>query len=200
MIVIIDYDAGNLRNVYNALKNIGVSAKITNNPEDIISAEKIILPGVGAFSFAYNSLVRRGLIEPILNQIARGTPFLGICLGLQLLFEYSEEGNEKSKGFSAFKGYVKRFGSNVVVPHIGWNQIKILKTNPLLKGIPDESYFYFVHSYFVVPSADEIISTQTEYDGSFCSMIWKDNIFATQFHPEKSQKKGLQFLKNFVEL
>lgn len=198
MIVIVDYEAGNLKNVYNALRFIGENPVVTSDPRELERAEKIILPGVGAFGFAHKSLEKRGLLKVLLEKLDKGTPFLGICLGFQLLFEFSEEGNVD--GFGLFPGRVKRFSQQVVVPHIGWNQIRIVKENPLLKGIADGSYFYFVHSYYVAPADAGIVSTLTDYDGEFCSMIWSDNIFATQFHPEKSQKKGLHIFKNFVNL
>ena len=198
MIAIIDYNAGNLQNVYNALTYIGAECKITSDRAEIQKADKIILPGVGAFAYAYKSLTSGGIADTVKEQISKGVPFLGICLGLQLLFEHSAEGD--SPGLSVLKGTVERFSNNVIVPHIGWNSIEIKKDNPLLRGIDDGSYFYFVHSYYVIPENKDVISTTTPYDGGFCSMISKDNMFATQFHPEKSQKKGLQFFKNFVNL
>ncbi len=201
MIIIVDYGMGNLRSVQKAFERVGFKAAITSDPQRVLSAEKLVLPGVGAFSDAMHELAARGLIEPICEVIARGTPFLGICLGLQLLFEESEEGGTH-RGFGILGGKVVRFPETpgLTVPHMGWNQIQIHRDAPLFRGIADGAHFYFVHSFYVEPVESSIVATTTDYAGPFCSMIWRDYIFATQFHPEKSQSLGLQFLKNFAEL
>ncbi|HBO84770.1 MAG TPA: imidazole glycerol phosphate synthase subunit HisH [Deltaproteobacteria bacterium] len=207
MIAIIDYDMGNLRSVQKGFERVGHKCIITRNPKDILDASHVVLPGVGAFKDCMENLQNYGLIEPILNVINDGKPFLGICLGLQLLFTESEEFGIH-KGLDIIKGRVVRFdfsnieGSDdiIKVPHMGWNNIKILQDAPLLKDIPDNSYFYFVHSYYVVPEDEDVIATKTDYGIEFTSSIWKDNIFACQFHPEKSQKMGSMILKNFGDL
>jgi len=207
VIAIIDYDMGNLRSVQKGFERVGHKCIITRNPKDILDASHVVLPGVGAFKDCMENLQNYGLIEPILNVINDGKPFLGICLGLQLLFTESEEFGIH-KGLDIIKGRVVRFdfsnieGSDdiIKVPHMGWNNIKILQDAPLLKDIPDNSYFYFVHSYYVVPEDEDVIATKTDYGIEFTSSIWKDNIFACQFHPEKSQKMGSMILKNFGDL
>ncbi|OGP32618.1 MAG: imidazole glycerol phosphate synthase, glutamine amidotransferase subunit [Deltaproteobacteria bacterium GWC2_42_11] len=198
---------GNLRSVQKGFERVGHKCIITRNPKDILDASHVVLPGVGAFKDCMENLQNYGLIEPILNVINDGKPFLGICLGLQLLFTESEEFGIH-KGLDIIKGRVVRFdfsnieGSDdiIKVPHMGWNNIKILQDAPLLKDIPDNSYFYFVHSYYVVPEDEDVIATKTDYGIEFTSSIWKDNIFACQFHPEKSQKMGSMILKNFGDL
>jgi|TARA_B100001971_G_C18223324_1_gene558681 glutamine amidotransferase len=199
MIAIIDYGAGNLRSVKNALDYLKVDSIITSNPNDIKKAEKLILPGVGSFGDTINSLEEKTLIKTIKEQIKNKKPYLGICLGLQILFEGSEESPD-AKGLGIFKGDVKRF-KELKVPQIGWNSINIKnKKSKLLKGIETNSYFYFVHSYYVEPKDKSIILTKTDYGVNFVSGIEKDNIFAVQFHPERSGDIGLKILKNFVEL
>ncbi len=213
-ITLIDYGMGNLRSVAKALEQVGGQIRLTSSPTTLRKASKCVVPGVGAFGDAMRELKRRKLLEPLRDYLQSGRPFLGICLGLQLLFEESEEG-ENYKGLGIFKGKVIRFSSklqaessklSLKIPHIGWNQIRwkveggrSKEKCPLLKGIPDGSYFYFVHSYYVEPKESNIIAATTEYGTEFTSMIWKENVFATQFHPEKSQKVGLRLLKNFVE-
>ncbi|MEK6600188.1 MAG: imidazole glycerol phosphate synthase subunit HisH [Deltaproteobacteria bacterium] len=203
MIAIIDYDMGNLRSVQKGFERVGHNCIITRNPEDISNASHVVLPGVGAFKNCMDNLKNYGLIEPILNAIKSGKPFLGICLGLQLLFSESEEFG-KHKGLDVIKGKVVRFPSEhpvpLKIPHMGWNDIKIKNRPAVLKDIPDGSYFYFVHSYYVAPEDADIIATTTFYGIDFASSIWKDNIFACQFHPEKSQKTGLKILKNFGDM
>ena len=201
MIAIIDYEMGNLRSVQKGFEKVGHSAIVTSDAAQIRSASRVVLPGVGAFEDAMDALKRRDLIEPILEQIQAGKPFLGICLGLQLLFEKGFEGGEH-EGLGLLAGTVNRFElpESYKVPHMGWNQIKIRQSAPILETIADGGYFYFVHSYFVAPSDDSCVALETDYGVDFCSMIWRDNLYATQFHPEKSQELGLRILKNFAEL
>ncbi len=199
MIAIIDYGMGNLRSVQKAVERSGAEAVITDSPDIISAASKIILPGVGAFGDAVAELEHRRLIKPILKAIESGKHFLGICLGLQLLFETGYE-NGEHKGLGVFRGDVVRFElpRELTVPHIGWNQVRLECPNPLFSGIADESYFYFVHSYYVAPRDTEIISGTTEYGVRFCSAVRQDKVFAVQFHPEKSQAVGLKMISNFV--
>lgn len=196
MIAIIDYDMGNIMSVEKALNSLGFETLVTNNKKEIQSADKVVLPGVGAFGDTMAELNKRGLVPIIKEEIASGKPFLGICLGLQVLFESSEEA-PGVEGLSVIKGKCLRFQTNLKVPHMGWNSIKINNVNPIYKDIPDGSYVYFVHSYYVAPENSDVIATTTNYDGEFVSSICKDNLFATQFHPEKSQEVGLKILKNF---
>lgn len=203
MIAIIDYDMGNLKSVARGLEVVGAQVRVTRQIGEIESADKIVLPGVGAFSKCMENLKAYGLVEIIKQEIARGKNFLGICLGLQLLFEESEEfGN--SRGLGILQGKVKRFQFKQAVfkvPHMGWNTAVPQITSPILAGIDPASMFYFVHSYYVEPQDKSITTTETKYGGiSFSSSITKDNIFACQFHPEKSQKAGLQLLENFCKL
>lgn len=200
-VTIVDYGMGNLRSVQKAFERLGIQAEITDCPERILTADHLVFPGVGAFGDAMYELERRNLVKPILRFIESGRPFLGICLGLQLLFEKSYE-NGIHKGLGILRGDVVRFelSSEYSIPHMGWNQVRKECPNPLMQGIPDESFFYFVHSYYVVPANPEVIVGTTEYGFRFCSMIRQDNVFATQFHPEKSQSLGLKLLQNFAEL
>lgn len=199
MIAVIDYGTGNLRSVQKAFEHIGAQAKITQKAEDILSAEKVVLPGVGAIAPAMKRLSSLGLVEPIKSVIKCGKPFLGICLGLQLLFERSEEGGNV-KALSIFQGNVKKF-QRLKVPHMGWNEIEMNDPAcPLFKGIDPSTDFYFCHSFFVDPRDKNIILTKTKYGRSFVSSIWAANVFAVQFHPEKSQTAGLKILKNFCDL
>lgn len=201
-ITIIDYGMGNLRSVQKAIERVGASATITSCPEEIAKAEKLILPGVGAFRDAIQALHDHQLVEVIHESIAAGRPFLGICLGLQLLFELSREDGEYA-GLSVVPGSVERFEdmADLKVPHMGWNQLcDVDPENPLFRGIEPAAWFYFVHSYYVVPSDESWVAARTEYGPRFVSAIRRDNVFATQFHPEKSQKTGLQLLTNYVRL
>jgi len=209
-IAIVDYQMGNLRSVQKALEHVGWDATITSQPDEIAAAQKIILPGVGAFGDALRELQSRHLVEPIADSIRQGKPFLGICLGLQLLFEIGYEGGEQP-GLGILPGSVERFPAHLgaaspddvglKVPHMGWNQISVDKPDsPLLKDIPSSAYFYFVHSYYVKPLDPRLTWLSCEYGLRFCAAVWQDNLFATQFHPEKSQRDGLQLLKNFAEL
>lgn len=197
MIAIIDYKIGNVSSVQNALDVLGIANQLTNNISRIEKADAIILPGVGAAQTGMMNLKQRKLDSVLREEIRKGKPFLGICLGMQLLFTKSEEGNTKC--LSIIEGKVKKFKTKLKIPQIGWNQVKI-KENILFKNIPDKSYFYFVHSYYCEPENKNYSIATTEYGENFCSVIQKDNIFATQFHPEKSSDMGLQLLKNFAEI
>lgn len=202
MITIIDYGMGNLRSVQKACEKVGVSARIVNTPEGVRAAEKLILPGVGAFRDAIHELQRLDLVEPLRAYVLSDRPFLGICLGLQLLFEVSYEDGEWP-GLGLFAGDVVRFPASpdLKVPHMGWNTLELTPAaERLMRGIPPEAAVYFVHSYFVRPRDESIVAARTEYGIKFVSMIARGNIFATQFHPEKSQKVGLQMLSNFAAL
>lgn len=201
MIAIIDYDAGNLKSVEKALIKVGAEPVVTRDPEVIIRADKVILPGVGAFGEAMDKLQSFALIEPIQKAIASGKPFLGICLGLQLLFEYSEE-KEGCKGLSVLKGGIKRIpeAPGLKVPHIGWNSLKVKEGAKLFKNLPKEPYVYFVHSYYLQAEDADIVAASAEYGVTVHASVEKDNVFACQFHPEKSGEVGLAILKNFVEL
>jgi glutamine amidotransferase len=201
MIAIIDYGMGNLRSVQKALERVGHAATITDDPAVLADASKLILPGVGAFRDAIGAIEARGLADPIRAAIEGGKPFLGVCLGLQLLFDTSYE-DGTYRGLGIVPGEVVRFElpGEFKVPHMGWNQISLRRRAPILSGISDGDYFYFVHSYYVVPRDESVIALETDYAASFCSGIWRDNLFAVQFHPEKSQDAGLKLLKNFAEL
>jgi imidazole glycerol-phosphate synthase subunit HisH len=202
MIAIIDYGMGNLQSVQKAFLKLGVDADIITEPRKINAASHVVLPGVGAFGDAIKGLEQAGFVEPIIAAIQSGKPFLGICLGLQMLFTESNEGG-RFLGLNIIPGREDRFPTiaGLKVPQIGWNQIKQTKPdNPLLANIPDNAYVYFVHSYYVIPDNPKVIASTTDYGISFTSMIWQDNLFATQFHPEKSQKIGLQILANFAKI
>jgi len=226
MIAIIDYGMGNLRSVEKAFEKVGFDTVVTDKPGIIENADKIVLPGVGAFKDAKDGLQERNLIEPIKNHIKQNKLFLGICLGLHLLFTRSYE-DGVHEGLDIVPGEVVRFNADrlnmdntggqkevtgslgelpvvnsqkLKIPHMGWNTIQEKKEVPVLKGLPVDPYMYFVHSYFVVPDRDEVVAAETEYGVPFVSMISIDNIFAMQFHPEKSQQYGLAILKNFGEL
>ncbi len=199
MIAIVDYGRGNLRSVQKAFEYLGYRALVTSDPDAILKAEKLVLPGVGAFGDCMDNLKDRGLDVAVREFVASGKPFLGICLGLQLLFTYSEEFGPV-EGLNLVRGRVVRFPAGLKVPHMGWNQIEIERRCPLLEGIGSGEYFYFVHSYYVVPEDDSVVVARTEYGVPFVSMINMDNIYATQFHPEKSQKAGLRLLDNFARL
>ncbi len=200
MIAIVDYGMGNLRSVEKAFAKVGHQATITNEPEQLDAASKIVLPGVGAFADAIAELHRRNLVEPLKRAVEQGKPFLGICLGLQLLFDVSYEDGEH-QGLGIVPGKVVRFEtSDLKVPHMGWNQLQIRRPSPVLNGLAAGTHVYFVHSYYVVPEDESVVATITEYGVPFTSSIWRDNLFATQFHPEKSQADGLRILANFAAL
>ena len=201
MIAIIDYGAGNLQSVKKALDFIGAESVITDNPETINACDKILLPGVGSFGDAMDSMIQKGLVETVKQNAVSGKPFLGICLGLQLLFEESEE-SPGVNGLGIFKGKIKKFSPDMrlKIPHIGWNSLEIRQKDTLFKGIPENSYVYFVHSYYLHAEDENEIATVTNYGIDFHSAVGKENIFATQFHPEKSGDVGLQILKNFASM
>ena len=197
MIAILDYGAGNLKSVSKALDFLGAEHKITNSPKEIAKTDKLIFPGVGNFGDVMALLNEKKLTEPIKSFISSGKPYLGICLGLQILYESSEE-SPGINGLGILEGNARRFKIGFKVPHIGWNTIKIRKKSMLFSGIIDENYFYFVHSYYVNPKYMKSILTTTDYGTEFVSGIEAGNIFAVQFHPEKSGKIGLRLLENFL--
>lgn len=203
MIAIVDYGMGNLRSVSKAFDLQGFDAAVTRDPSVISSASGLVLPGVGAFGDCVRNLDEFGLTTPIKEYIDSGKPFLGICLGLQVLFEESEE-SPGAKGFGVFKGKVVRFPEfkeeRLKVPHMGWNQINIKKDAPVLEGVPDKSWFYFVHSYYPAPEDSSIIAVTADYGLEFTAAVSKENVFASQFHPEKSSDLGLKMLRNFAAL
>jgi glutamine amidotransferase len=200
-ITIVDYGMGNLRSVQKAFEKLGHAAAIVRSPQEIARAEKLVLPGVGAFRDAIGELNRLDLSKPVVDHIRAGKPFLGICLGLQLLFDISYEDGEWP-GLGVIPGKVIRFESRpgLKIPHMGWNELIIDRPNQLLAGIPEPVSVYFVHSYHVVPNDPHVIATRTDYGAPFVSMIAQDNLFATQFHPEKSQQVGLKLLANFAAM
>jgi len=203
MIALLDYGSGNLRSVHKSLLKVGANVRLVQHPEEIGDARGLVLPGVGAFDDCINALRKQKLLEASQDFIKTGKPFLGICVGYQALFEKSEEFNSCAAGLGVFKGSVIRFSGKdgLKVPQIGWNQLDIANSNcPLYRGVPNGSYVYFVHSFYPQPVDSTIVATRTEYGETFASSVWRDNVFATQFHPEKSQKVGLQLLKNFVDL
>ena len=201
MITIVDYGMGNLRSVQKGFERVGHEAKISARPADIDSASKLVLPGVGAFGDGMLALNERGLAEPIKRWVRGNKPFLGICLGLQMLFTKGYEDGEQA-GLDLFPGVVRRFKPDlgVKIPHMGWNDLRMVRRPPLLQGFPEDGSVYFVHSYVVVPDQQDLVACTTEHGESFVSMIWQENIFATQFHPEKSQGLGLEILRRFAEL
>jgi glutamine amidotransferase len=203
MIALLDYGSGNLRSVHKALLAAGAEVRLAKSPAEIGDARGLVLPGVGAFDDCINAMQRQELLEASRDFIRSGKPFLGICVGYQALFERSEEFNSCAAGLGVFKGSVVRFSAKhgLKIPEIGWNQVKLARVDcPLYRGIPDGSHFYFVHSFYPQPDDDSIVATRTHYGAAFASSVWQDNVFATQFHPEKSQKVGLQLLRNFVGL
>lgn len=201
MVVIVDYGMGNLRSVQKGFERIGAQAVISRDPERVTSAEKLVLPGVGAFPECMRNLSRLDLVEPILEFVRSGRPFLGICLGLQLLFDESEEFG-KHEGLKVIPGTVKAFDRSMglKIPHMGWNNVFFTKQTPILRGIDDGSYCYFVHSYYVVADNALDVAGETDYGIRFTCAVARDNVFALQFHPEKSQQVGLKILKNFSSL
>ncbi len=204
MIGIIDYEIGNLRSVQRAIERVGGQAKLVRTPEELSRVDKIVLPGVAAFADAMDELRSQELIEPLKEAIGSGKPYLGFCLGLQLLFDSSCEDGEHA-GLGILPGKVVRFDFSsmsdpLAVPHMGWNQITRRTPAPMLAGVDNGAHVYFAHSYYVAPSDDCLIASQTDYGVKFTSAVWRDNIFATQFHPEKSQSVGLRIMRNFVNL
>ena len=203
MLALIDYGSGNLRSVEKALRKVGADVFVTTRPEGLRDAQAAVLPGVGAFDDCITAMQRQELLGAVREFAATGRPFLGICVGYQALFDKSEEFNSCAAGLGLFAGKVVRFPTRpgLKVPQIGWNQLSITRPEcPLYRGIADDSYVYFVHSFYPQPVDESIVATRTDYGGDFASSIWRDNVFATQFHPEKSQAVGLKLLENFVAL
>jgi glutamine amidotransferase len=200
-IVIVDYGLANLRSVQKAFEKLGFAAEITSDPDRVREARKVVLPGVGAFRDAIAGLHQKGLSAPIAEHIRRGKPFFGICLGLQMLFTVSREDGEH-RGLDLFPGEVVRFADlpGLKVPHMGWNQIRVRRPAPHLADLPPDASVYFVHSYHVVPRDPALTACETDYPAPFTSAVWQDNVFATQFHPEKSQRVGLGLLHKFATL
>lgn len=207
MITIIDYEMGNLRSVEKAFEKLGHAAKVSSRPEDLLTTDKIVLPGVGAFRDCINNLRAGGFVEPLLRHVASGKPLLGICVGMQMLFDESEEFG-RHRGLGLVPGKVTRFpagmeedGERLKVPHMGWNSIHLQTPAPIFKEILDGSYVYFVHSYYCSAENPSDVAATCRYgDVEFCAAVWRDNLMATQFHPEKSQAVGLEMLNNFGKL
>jgi glutamine amidotransferase len=197
-IVVIDYQSGNLRSVAKALESAGVTPVVSGDPALLDAADALVLPGVGSGPAAMAALRERGLVEPLRRFAASGRPFLGVCLGLQLLLERTEEGDAQCLGI--LRGVVRRLPPGLKVPHMGWNGVRFQKPHPLFQGIPQDAQFYFVHSYYADPEDREGVAGVTEYGIPFCSVYARDNLAATQFHPEKSGALGLQVYRNFVAL
>ena len=199
MIAVIDYGAGNLRSVVNAVGRLGCQAKITSDPDELLSARAVILPGVGAAADTMANLESLGLLDLIRRIIAEDLPFLGVCIGLQVLFSGTEEGGWH-ECLDIIPGSVRRLPSGLKIPHMGWNQVKQKITHPIFSGIPDEANFYFVHSYYVEPKDRSLVAGETEYGIPICSAIARGNLIATQFHPEKSGEVGLKIYDNFLKI
>jgi imidazole glycerol-phosphate synthase subunit HisH len=206
MIAIVDYGRGNLWSVQNGLAQVGACAKVSAEPEVIARARAVVFPGVGAFRDCMENLIVRGLDQALRQVIQAGRPVLAICVGMQALFSESEEFGT-TPGLNVWSGQVRRFpkllgtqGKRLKIPHMGWNQLHFQRSCPLLRGLPDGAFTYFVHSYYPVPTSSELTVASTDYGIEFTSVLWQDNLYATQFHPEKSQKWGLQILRNFAEL
>ncbi len=203
MIALLDYGAGNLRSVEKALRFVGGDVELVQSPDGTKDAAAVVLPGVGAFDDCVNAMQRQELLAAAREFIKTGRPFLGICVGYQAMFERSEEFDSRAAGMGLFEGSVVRFpaGQGLKIPQIGWNQIEIVQPNcPLFEGVENGSHVYFVHSFYPQPEDDSIAACRTTYGVEFASAIWRDNVYATQFHPEKSQKVGLTILENFVRL
>ena len=203
MIALLDYGSGNLRSAQKALLKVGADVRVVKSPKEIGDARAMVLPGVGAFDDCINALRKQELLEAARDFIKTGKPFLGICVGYQALFERSDEFNSCAAGLGVFRGSVVRFSdkNGLKIPQIGWNQLEIERPDcPLYRGIASGSFVYFVHSFYPQPADASIVATRTDYGDNFASSVWRDNVYATQFHPEKSQKVGLQLLKNFAAL
>lgn len=202
MISIIDYGVGNLRSVEKAFHFIGGDASVTSDRDTILNSDAVVLPGVGAFANAMESLDKAGMVDIVKEAVESGKPFLGICLGMQLLFEYSEEGGDRVPGLGIFKGSIRQIppDMNLKVPHMGWNSISIKGQFPIFKNLPTVPYVYFVHSYYLSAEDRDIVAATTSYGLQFDVAIGRGNVFATQFHPEKSGEVGLSILKNFKDL
>mgnify|MGYP002395379465 CR=1 FL=1 len=198
MIAIIDYGAGNLRSVVNAISRLGYQARVTSSPQEMLAAQAVILPGVGAAADTMTNLQTLGLVDPIRHFIAENHPFFGVCIGLQILFSGTEEGGWH-ECLGIIPGVVRRLPPGLKIPHMGWNQVKQKISHPIFDGIPDEANFYFVHSYYVEPEDKSLVAGETEYGSSICSVMAKGNLIATQFHPEKSGEVGLRIYDNFIK-
>jgi glutamine amidotransferase len=198
-LIVVDYGAGNLRSVTIALARLGFDPLVTSDPEAVESADVVILPGVGAAADTMSNLVQRRLVEPIREYIAGGRPFLGVCMGLQVLFSVSEEGGEHLC-LNILPGRVRRLPEGLKVPHMGWNGVQQRSPHPIFDGIPDGAFFYFVHSYYAQPEDASVVIGETEYAATFPAVVAKDNIVATQFHPEKSAECGLRLYENFLRM
>lgn len=199
MIAIVDYGAGNLRSVANAISRLDYEPKIVSTPDEVLAARAVILPGVGAAADTMASLKRLGLVGPMRRYITEGGPFLGVCIGLQVLFDGTEEGGWY-ECLGIIPGAVRRLPPGLKIPHMGWNQVKQRFSHPIFDGIPDEDSFYFVHSYYVEPEDSSLVAGETEYGIPICSVIVRDNLIATQFHPEKSGEVGLRIYDNFIKM
>lgn len=205
MLTIVDYGRGNLRSVQNGFRQIGVAAEISDDPDTVANADGVVFPGVGAFRDCMQNLASRGLDDALRQVIKEGRPVLAICVGMQALLSESDEFGV-TPGLDIFSGQVRRFpgrvdaGNPLKVPHMGWNQLRFVRSCPLLNGLPDRVYTYFVHSYYAVPAEPAVVAACTDYGLEFASVLWRDNLYATQFHPEKSQSWGLRILRNFAEL
>ena len=199
MIAVIDYGAGNLRSVVNAISCLGYKANVTTSPAEVLESQAVILPGVGAAADTMASLRRQGLDSPIRQFIAGGKPFLGVCIGMQVLLSDTEEGGSH-QCLGVIPGRVRRFAPGLKVPHMGWNQLKQKRAHPVFEGIAEGANFYFVHSYYVEPEDRGLVAGETEYGIPFCSVIARDNLVATQFHPEKSGEVGLKVYDNFIKM
>lgn len=196
-IVIIDYGAGNLRSVSRAVVHVGFEPSVTADPHDLRDAHAVIMPGVGAAADTMRNLREHEMVEPVREYIASGRPFFGVCMGQQALLSVSEEGGEH-ECLGIIEGRVRRLPAGKKVPHMGWNQVRQKSSHPIFHEIPDDSYFYFVHSYAPHPDDESVVIGETEYGGTFASVLARDNVVATQFHPEKSAQAGLQMYKNFL--
>ena len=197
-VVIVDYGAGNLRSVQRAVERAGYQSLVTDSPQQVLRARAVIVPGDGAAADTMRSLRAHAMEEPVRRLIAAGTPFLGVCMGLQALLTGSDEGGGQ-ECLDILKGRVRRLPGGQKVPHIGWNQVRQLREHPIFRGIPDDSYFYFLHSYYADPEDREAVIGETEYGLPFASVVARDNVVATQFHPEKSGEMGLRIYANFLE-
>lgn len=203
MIALLDYGAGNLRSVHKALRHLGAEVRLAQDPAGMEGADSVVLPGVGAFDDCLNAMRSQRLLEAVRGFIGTGRPFLGICVGYQALFERSEEFNSCAAGLEILKGRVVRFRDQpgLKVPQIGWNEVEQTRPDcPIFRGIPDRTHFYFVHSFFPKPEDPSVVASRTTYGDDFASSVWSGNVFATQFHPEKSQQAGLALLENFIKL
>ncbi len=197
-LVVIDYDSGNLRSVGKALESVGVASLVSGDPAELATADAVVFPGVGSAPAAMAALQQRGLIQPLRDYVASGRPFLGVCLGLQLLMDRSEEGDTPCLGI--IPGEAKRLPPGLKIPHMGWNSVQFNLSHPAFEGIPQDSHFYFVHSYYAVPAGNDGQAGTTEYSVSFCSVYARGNLVATQFHPEKSGATGVRIYKNFADM